>query len=123
MNPLHAYLDAWRRHDTVAAAGALTEACVVVNVHGAMLRGRDAVTTWMTSWLADGGVVHEWQVTDELVADGVITAQWRADVTWQGARVQIEGRTVAHLRDGAISYLRDYTTGDPLGDWDGTWAD
>ncbi|MCV2394070.1 nuclear transport factor 2 family protein [Actinotalea sp. M2MS4P-6] len=122
MNALHVYLDGWRRNDVAAAVGVLTEACVLVDSSGTVLRGRDAVAEWMSGWFAGGGVVHDWQITDESVADGVITAQWVVHATIQGVEARVEGRTVAHLRDGAISYLRDYTTSTPLGDWDGTWA-
>jgi hypothetical protein len=34
---------------------------------------------------------------------------------------QIEGRSVARLRDGVITYLREYATSGPLDDWDTTW--
>ncbi len=122
MNPLRAYFDGWRRHDAVAAAAVLSEGCVLVDSSGTVLRGRDAVREWMAGWFAGGGVVHEWQITDESVAGGVITAQWVVQATVQGVEARVEGRTVAHLRDGAISYLRDYATATPLGDWDGTWA-
>lgn len=121
MTTLHAYLESWRRRDPAAARALLDEGCVVVEAQGTVLRGPDAVADQMAAWFAAGGVVHAWQVTDETTAGDVLTAQWVLDCTWQGVRARIEGRTVAHLRDGRISYLRDYATAGPLGDWDGTW--
>ena len=123
MNPLLTFLDAWRRYDLASVRSVLGEACVMIEAQGTMLRGRDAVEQWITDWFDRGGVVHDWQITDQTEAEDVLTAQWVVNVTWQGMKARIDGRTVAHLKDGAITYLRDYTTSTPLGDWDGTWAD
>lgn len=121
MNPLRAYLDAWLCRDVSAARAVLDDGCVVVDSHGVVLRGADAVVDWLRGWIRAGGVVHAVDIAEESESNGVITAQWALEVTWQGVRAQVEGRSVAHVRDGLITYLREYTTTGPLGDWDGTW--
>jgi ketosteroid isomerase-like protein len=121
VNPLHGYLEAWRLADPSAVRDVLDDGCVVVDYQGAVLRGPDAVARSMAAWFGAGGVVHAWRVTEETGAEDVLTAQWVLTCTWQGVEAQIEGRSVARLRDGVITYLREYATSGPLDDWDTTW--
>ncbi|WP_304605053.1 nuclear transport factor 2 family protein [Actinotalea lenta] len=121
MNPLRAYLESWHRQDIDGACEVLDDGCVVVDSHGTVLRGPAAVAEWMSAWVSAGGVVHDLAVTEETEGDGVVTAQWVLQVTWQGVEATVEGRSVAHVREDRITYLRDYATTGPLGDWDGTW--
>ena len=120
MTLLSTYLEAWGRGDVDGVLATLADGCVVVDQDGALLRGREHVASVMWQWLDDGWVVHRLEVSDETSDQDVLTAQWTAEVTWHGVRATVEGRSVAHVRDGAISYLRGYTR-EPLGDWDGTW--
>jgi ketosteroid isomerase-like protein len=122
-NPLLAYVDAWRRHDVDGVLAVLDEQCVVVEPQGAVMRGHEGVAQWLRGWLSAGGVVHEWTLTDVTVGEDVVTATWLLSCTWQGIEAEIVGRTVAHVRGGRITYLREYVESGPLGDWDGTWQD
>jgi ketosteroid isomerase-like protein len=38
-----------------------------------------------------------------------------------GTRVEFDGASIAHFRDGKISRLREYCTNAPLYEWEGEW--
>lgn len=122
LTPLERYVDGWRRGDADGVVAPLDEACVMVEPQGTVLRGRAAVRAWVGTWLTTGRV-ESWTMTEVSQSAGVITAKWDVVCQWQGARVELAGRTVAHVRDGRITYLREYASTGPLGDWDGTWRE
>ncbi|WP_062216568.1 nuclear transport factor 2 family protein [Streptomyces sp. NBRC 109706] len=122
-SPLRAYIDGWRRHDVAAVLGELTDDCVVVECYGPVYRGLPRVEQWMRAWLAAGGTVDGWEITSEGVAGELVVAEWRFSCTWQGSAASFEGATVARLRGGRISRLREYETSAPLYDWTGSWRE
>ncbi|MFD5317222.1 nuclear transport factor 2 family protein [Streptomyces sp. NPDC127098] len=123
MNPLHVYIDAWRRHDVAGVLATLTDDCVVVESYGPVYRGRQRVEQWMRAWFAAGGSVDAWEITRQSATREVLTAEWVFSCTWQGEAATFEGATIARLDGERIARLREYATTAPLYDWTGTWRD
>lgn len=123
MNQLHAYVDAWRRHDVPAVLATLTDDCVVIESYGPVYRGRPRVEQWMLAWLRAGGSVDSWTITSDTAAGDTLAAEWIFACTWKGAATTFEGATIARLEENKIAYLREYATTAPLYDWSGTWRD
>ncbi len=123
MNQLHAYIDAWRRHDVAGALATLTNDCMIIECYGPVYRGQQRVAQWMHAWLGAGGSVDGWKITSEATAGVTLIAEWIFSCTWQGKAATFEGATIARLDGEKIAYLREYATSAPLYDWTGTWRD
>jgi ketosteroid isomerase-like protein len=120
---LTTYVEAWIANDVDRITEAVTEDCVVIESYGPVYRGRDRVREWAQKWFAAGGVVHRWDVVDQFSADHREVAEWIFECTFAGDRSTFEGATIATVRDGLISELREYQTTASLYDWQGTWPD
>ncbi|MDO0930317.1 nuclear transport factor 2 family protein [Streptomyces sp. DG2A-72] len=123
MNQLHAYIDAWRRHDVVGVLGTLTDDCVIIESYGPVYRCRERVEQWMRAWFGAGGSVDSWEITWQGTTGEALIAEWIFSCTWQGKAATFEGATIARLEGEKIAYLREYATTAPLYDWTGTWRD
>lgn len=120
-NQLHAYVDAWSRHDVSAVLATLTGDCVVIECNGPVYRGHARIEQWMRSWLDAGGSVDDWTITSSAAVGDTLVAEWTFSCTWKGAATTFDGATVARLEEHKIAYLREYATTAPLYDWTGTW--
>ena len=123
MTQLHAYIDAWRRHDIAGVLAALTEECVVIECYGPVYRGHARVKQWMRAWFDAGGSVDDWKIVSQEVAGDTLIAEWIFSCTSHGEAATFEGATIARLDGDKIAYLREYATSAPLYDWTGTWRD
>jgi len=122
MDQLQAYIDGWRRHDIGAVLATLNDDCIITESYGPVYHGRERVEQWMTTWLAAGSV-DAWKVTSGAALNHVLLAEWVFSCTWRGEAATFEGATIARLRDGKISYLREYATTASLYDWTGAWRE
>ncbi|WP_327138573.1 nuclear transport factor 2 family protein (plasmid) [Streptomyces sp. NBC_01340] len=123
MNQLHAYIDAWQRHDAAGVLATLTDDCVIIECYGPVYRGHRRVEQWMRAWFGAGGSVDAWKITSQSTSEEVLIAEWTFSCTWQGKEATFEGATIARLQGEKIAYLREYATSAPLYDWTGTWRD
>ncbi|MEU4236314.1 nuclear transport factor 2 family protein [Actinoplanes sp. NPDC026619] len=105
---LHTYVDGWRRHDVEAVRGTLAGDCEVVETNGLVYRGSDRVGEWMRNWLAAGGHIADWRITDSGAAGDLLVAEWQRICRWQGEEIAVQGATVCRPLGGRISYLREY---------------
>ena len=106
---LHAYIDAWERHDIAGVLAALTDDCLVIESHGPTYHGRDQVEHWMRTWLTVGSV-DQWRITSTMATDDDVAVEWAFTSTYEGDTTTFEGATIARLTDGRIAYLREYAT-------------
>ena len=116
---LEQYIAGWRTHDLAAILATLTLDCVVIESFGPIYRGHDWVARWVSTWLAEDGRVIDWTVRDLRSAPDHEAAEWTFHYTWRGEENSFDGATIATLRDGRISYLREYATTAALYDWRG----
>ncbi|GAA2041360.1 hypothetical protein GCM10009839_49740 [Catenulispora yoronensis] len=123
MNQLHAYIDAWRRHDIAGVLSTLTEQCVVIECYGPIYRGHPRIEQWMRTWFDTGGTVDDWKITTHTESGTTLTAEWIFSCTSHGEAATFEGATIARLDGAKIAYLREYATSAPLYDWTGVWRD
>lgn len=123
LDPLGAYIDAWRRHDIAGVSATLAEDCVVVECYGPVYHGRPRVEQWMRAWFDAGGRVEDWKITSKAGAGNTLMAEWVFSCTSHGEAATFEGATIARLDGGRIVYLREYATSAPLYEWTGTWRD
>jgi len=121
MTALLAYIEAWVANDSEHIAGAVAEDCLITECYGPVYRGRARVLQWARAWLAAGGIVHGWEVTDHFIADDREVAQWVFECTWGGSRSSFEGASICRVQDGQVLELREYQTTAPLYEWDGAW--
>ena len=121
MSLLDQYIVAWRAHDVSAILATLTPDCVVIESFGPIYRGHDRVALWVSTWLAEEGRVIDWTVRDLRSSCDGETAEWTFHYTWRGEEASFDGATIAKLRDGKLSYLREYATTASLYDWRGKW--
>ncbi|MEG3159376.1 nuclear transport factor 2 family protein [Sphingomonas sp. LB2R24] len=121
MTPLEQYIDGWRAHDVAAILSALTPDCVVTESFGPIYRGHERVAFWVSKWIAEDGRVINWTVHDIRSFPEVEIAEWTFHYTWRGKERSFDGGTIAHLREGKLSYLREYATTAVLYDWRGEW--
>ncbi|WP_405717514.1 nuclear transport factor 2 family protein [Streptomyces sp. NBC_01537] len=123
MNQLHAYIDAWRRHDIGGVLATLTDDCVITECYGPVYRSRQRVEQWMRAWFGAGGSVDGWEITSQATAGEALVAEWIFSCTWQGEAATFQGATIARLEGEKIAYLREYATSASLYDWTGAWRD
>ncbi|GIF21474.1 hypothetical protein Ate02nite_42040 [Paractinoplanes tereljensis] len=105
---LHTYIDGWGRHDIAAVLAVLADDCQVIESHGPVHRGTDQVERWMRSWLATGGHIREWRITDSGAAGDLLMAEWEITRRWRGEESSFQGATICRTLGGRISYLREY---------------
>lgn len=104
-----------------AILATLTPDCVVIESFGPIYCGHDWVARWVSTWLAEDGHVIDWTVRDLRSSPESETAEWMFHYTWRGEEKSFEGATIATLRDGKLSNLREYATTAALYDWRGEW--
>lgn len=121
MTLIERYVAGWRAHDAAAILATLTPECVVIESFGPVYRGHDWVARWVATWLAEDGRVIDWSIHALHSLGDAETAEWVFHYTWRGEEKSFKGATIAHLRDGKISYLREYATTAALYDWQGEW--
>jgi hypothetical protein len=105
---LHTYVAAWRRHDVEAVLAVIADDCEIIEAHGLVYRGRDRVAQWMRNWIAAGGQIAEWRITDSGAAGDLLMAEWERTCLWQGEESLFQGATICRTLGGRISYLREY---------------
>ncbi|WP_377810295.1 nuclear transport factor 2 family protein [Azospirillum sp. A29] len=118
---LERYIAGWRAQDANAILATLTTDCVVIESFGPVYRGHSWVEQWVFTWLAENGCVLDWTIRDLQSLGDLEIAEWTFRYTLRGEERTFDGATIAKLRDGKISYLREYATTDPLYDWRGEW--
>lgn len=96
---------------------------MVIESYGPVYRGKARVEQWMNAWFAAGGTVDAWTITSTAATSDTRITEWHFECTWKGEPGAFDGSTIARLRDGRISYLREYATTAPLYNWTGTWRD
>jgi ketosteroid isomerase-like protein len=121
MTALTEYIDAWISADADRIAHTVAEQCRITECYGSVYRGRDTVRQWARTWFDQGGVVHQWEVTDHIVTGDREIAEWNFECTWAGERTTFEGATITRHESGLIHTLREYQTTAPLYNWHGTW--
>jgi hypothetical protein len=121
MSALTDYIDAWVANDPRRIARAVSGRCTIIESYGPVYQGRACVQQWAEAWIAAGGIVHEWTITDHFVAGDREAAQWVFECTWDGRRGRFEGASIARSLEGLVSELREYQTTEPLYEWDGAW--
>lgn len=121
MTLLERYIAGWREHDVDAILTTLTPDCVVIESFGPIYRGHDRVAQWVSTWLDEDGRVIDWTIRDVRSSAEGETAEWTFRYTWRGEEKSFDGATIARLRDGKLSYLREYATTAPLYDWRGAF--
>ena len=121
MMQLERYIAAWRAHDVAAILATLAPDCVVIESFGPIYRGHDCVAQWVSTWLAEDGCVIDWTIRDLRTSGEGETAEWAFHYRWRGEEKRFDGATIATLRDGKLSYLREYATTAALYDWRGEW--
>lgn len=121
MTLLEHYIAGWREHDVDAILTTLTPDCVVIESFGPIYRGHDRVAQWVSTWLDEDGRVIDWTIRDVRSSAEGETAEWTFRYTWRGEEKSFDGATIARLRDGKLSYLREYATTAPLYDWRGAF--
>ena len=70
---------------------------------------------------AEDGCVIDWTIRDLRTSGEGETAEWAFHYRWRGEEKRFDGATIATLRDGKLSYLREYATTAALYDWRGEW--
>ncbi len=121
MTLLEQYIVGWRAHDVDAILATLTPDCVVIESFGPIYRGHDWVAKWVSTWLDEDGRVIDWTIRDVRSSVEDETAEWTFRYTWRGNEKSFDGATFAKLRDGKLSYLREYATTATLYDWRGAF--
>ncbi len=121
MTALISYIEAWTANDTEQIVRAVSEDCIITECYGPRYLGRERVRQWAEAWFDAGGVVHQWEVHDHIVAGDREIATWTFECTWQGVRSSFDGATIARTYGGQIAELREYQTTAELYDWTGTW--
>jgi ketosteroid isomerase-like protein len=121
MTLLEQYIAGWRTHDVAAILATLAPNCVVVESYGPVYRGHDSVARWVSAWLTENGKVIDWTIHDHGSSPDGETAEWTFHYTWRGEEKSFDGATIAKLRDGKLSYLREYATTASLYEWRGQW--
>lgn len=121
MSALTDYIDAWKSNDPERIVATVTADAVVAESYGPVYHGRDRIRQWADAWLGGGSRVRDWVVTNEFATGDTIVAEWRFDYRDHDDDRSFEGATIATVRDGKISALREYATTADLYPWEGEW--
>ncbi len=102
------YVAGWRDGDRERILSVLTEDCEIIESHGPVYRGKDAVARWVDRWNADGSRVERWEVTSFSPLPGGAVFEWSFSCTVAGVRHELDGVSLVEVHGGRIATMREY---------------
>jgi hypothetical protein len=103
-----AYVAGWRDGDRERILSVLTEDCEVIESHGPIYGGEDAVARWVDRWNADGSRVERWEVTSFSPLPRGAVYEWSFACTVARMRHELDGVSLVEVHGGRIVTMREY---------------
>lgn len=113
------YVEGWKLGDREKILSTLDPACVIIESYGPTYRGKEMIGRWIDSWFAPGNIVNRWDITSFSITDEVCFFEWFFEYMYAGNRSDFEGASLARVRQGKISFLREYAMTAPRYEWQG----
>jgi hypothetical protein len=102
------YLDGWINGDETEVLSVLTDDCLIVESHGPTYRGKEMVRHWMADWYSQGNRIERWVITSSHKSEDWIVFEWVFVYKSKKLGEAFEGVTLAKIKEGKISQLREY---------------
>ena len=111
-------VEGWKAEHIHQVLDTLAHDCVVTECYG---KSRDRVRQWMETWFAEGGRVLQWDILSFVGGQNSAAIEWAFRCWWQGRELSFDGARIVRFAGEKIEALREYTTTEPLYEWQGEW--
>ena len=102
------YMDGWKSGSEKKILEALAEDCLIIESHGPTYRGKEIIKQWIADWLGQGNVIEKWKITSFHACSNTVFCEWIFAYKGKKIREAFEGITIAKLKNGKITDLREY---------------
>jgi hypothetical protein len=102
------YVDGWKEGDEKKILNTLADDCIIIESHGPTYRGKESVKQWIADWHGRGNTVEKWVITSCYICKNVIVFEWVFAYKGKKIREAFGGVTLAKVKNGKISDLREY---------------
>lgn len=102
------YIEGWKSGNEAEILDVFAEDCLVIESHGPTYRGKEIIKKWIADWFGRGNVVEKWVITSFHTCGDTIFCEWVFAYKGKKVREAFEGVTIAKLKNGKISDLREY---------------
>jgi ketosteroid isomerase-like protein len=105
---LQRFIDGWVSADEGAILSTLTDDCRIIESHGPAYQGKEMVRQWIADWHSRGNHIEKWVITSFHKSGDWTIFEWVFVYKSKTTGEAFEGITLAKIKDGKISYLREY---------------
>lgn len=102
------YMDGWKDGNESEILSVFADDCVVVESHGPVYCGKDVIKQWIAEWFGQGNRVEKWKMTSFHACGNILFCEWVFAYKGKKIREAFEGITIAKLKKGKITDLKEY---------------
>lgn len=102
------YIDGWKNGNEAEILDVLSDDCIIIESHGPTYRGKEIVKKWISDWFGKGNVIEKWKLTSFHTCDDMLFCEWVFIYKGKKIRESFLGMTIAKIKKGKISDLREY---------------
>lgn len=102
------YIDGWKKGSEAEILDVFNEDCIVIESHGPTYRGKEIIKKWIADWHKQGNVVEKWEIKSFYTCGDMVICEWVFAYKGKKIREVFEGITIAKLKNGKVSDLREY---------------
>jgi ketosteroid isomerase-like protein len=102
------FVDGWKKGLADEILDALSDDCIIIESHGPTYRGKESVKRWIADWFGEGNVVEKWVIKSFHTCHDCVVFEWVFAYHGKDIREAFEGITIAKVKDGRITDLREY---------------
>lgn len=115
------YVTGWKENNLELIISCLSNGCTIIESHGPMYQGIQAVQRWFALWLAANSRVLHWNITSFYFCDVQQTAfcEWDFSCVSQNQEYTLPGISVVKFSSDKINFIHEYRMLHPAYTWDG----
>lgn len=102
------YLNGWREGDIQRITKILTKACIIIESHGPKYKGIKEIIKWIEDWNKNKNKINMWHITSFYQTENTAIFEWKFSCTVNGKLHNIDGISIAKIKNNKISFLREY---------------
>lgn len=104
------YVSDWKKGDLRKITEILTDNCIIIESHGPKYKGLKEIIQWIKKWNKEKSKVNTWNITSFYQTKNIAVFEWKFLCTVDGKIHNIDGISIAKIKNNKISYLREYRT-------------
>lgn len=111
---IYQYTTGWKEGNASKITETLSDNCVITESHGPVYKGLREIKKWINDWNKSKSKVNKWNITSFYETGEIAVFEWNFSCTVGGKKHNLDGITLAKIKNGKIEHLREYKTTKPL---------